>query len=103
MADVCSHIILYSHLPFDTRCSDEGLFHDEIEDYKNHNVLTKCFMSYSREPGKPKEHTTDRLQTDRIKTVLAPILSKKNTHIFICGSASMAGEYIALDYEYGCC
>jgi len=77
---------------FGSRCTDEGLFHDEIKGHLNDSVLTKCFMSYSREPGQPKEYTTDRLQTDRIKTVLAPILAKANTHIFICGSANMAEQ-----------
>ena len=34
-----------------SRCTGEGLFHDEIKGHFNDHVLTKCFVSYSREPG----------------------------------------------------
>ena len=79
-------------LIFGSRCSEEGLFHEEIKQFQKDGVLTKTWMCYSREPGKPKEYTGDKLGSDRVKTVLSPVLVKVNTHIYICGSANMAGE-----------
>ncbi|KAL7542688.1 hypothetical protein ACHAXR_011997 [Thalassiosira sp. AJA248-18] len=79
-------------LIFGSRSSSEGLFHDEIVEFQKQGALTKIFMCYSREIGKTKEYTTDKLRSGRVSKVLSPILAKPNTHIFICGSANMAED-----------
>ena len=79
---------------FGSRNSEEGLLHDELKAFQEEGVITKTWMCYSRERGKPKEYTADKLGSDRLKKLLAPILGKPNTHIFICGSANMAGKFM---------
>jgi len=78
---------------YGSRNSEEGLLHDELKAFQEEGVITKTWMCYSRERGKPKEYTADKLGSDRLKKLLAPILGKPNTHIFICGSANMAGKF----------
>lgn len=77
-------------LVFGSRNSEEGLFHDEIKELQKKGVLTKVFLCYSREQGRKKEYTTDVLKRDRLKALLAPVLAKPNSHVFMCGSANMA-------------
>ena len=81
-----------AYLIFGSRNSLEGLFHDEIEEFQKQGVLTKVYMCYSREVGERKEYTTDKIRTERVCKTLSPILAERNTHIFICGSASMAED-----------
>lgn len=80
------------YLIFGSRCSKEGLFHDEIKRFVKNKTLGKCFMAYSREPGEKKQYTSDRLRSDSVRKVLSPVLQRPNTHVFICGSAIMAEE-----------
>ena len=86
-------------LIFGSRNSQERLLHDEMKRFQEEGVITKTWMCYSREPGQPKEYTADKLGSDRIKTLLAPVLAKSNTHIYICGSANMAGKRALLCLE----
>ena len=79
-------------LIFGSRCSSEALFHDEIEEFQQQNVLTDVFMCYSREMGEAKEYTTDKLRSKRVSKILRPVLMQSNTHVFICGSANMAED-----------
>ena len=81
-----------AYLIFGSRNSLEGLFHDEIEEFQKHGVLTKVYMCYSREMGEKKEYTTDKIRAERVSNTLSPILAEPNTHIFICGSANMAED-----------
>ena len=81
-----------AYLIFGSRNSLEGLFHDEIEEFQKHGVLTKVYKCYSREMGEKKEYTTDKIRAERVRKSLSPILAKPNTHIFICGSANMAED-----------
>ena len=55
-------------------------------------MLMKVFMCYSREIGKEKEYTADKIRTKRVRSMLSPILKEPNAHIFICGSANMAED-----------
>ena len=81
-----------AYLVFGSRSSSEALFHDEIDEFQTQGVLTEVFMCYSREMGGKKEYTTDKILSKRVRTILSPVLSEPNTHIFICGSANMAED-----------
>ena len=80
------------YMIFGSRCTEEGLFHDEIKQFVKNKTLGKCFMAYSREPGKKKEYTSDKIRCNSVRKVLSPVLQRSDTHVFICGSAIMAEE-----------
>lgn len=89
-------------LIFGARSSKEDLFPEEIKEFFREGALTKVFWAYSREPGMQKEYTSDKIRSDRVRPLLARILAKANAHVFICGSASMAGKFnlmISLRHE----
>ncbi|KAL7552363.1 hypothetical protein ACHAWF_015597 [Thalassiosira exigua] len=81
-----------AYMFFGSRCSREGLFHDDLRELVNKRVLTKCYMCYSREPGQQRQHTTDKLQSAKMKAIIAPILKRGDSHVFICGSANLAEQ-----------
>jgi sulfite reductase alpha subunit-like flavoprotein len=81
-----------AYMFFGCRCSREGLFHDDLRELVNKRVLTKCYMCYSREPGQQRQHTTDKLQSAKMKAIIAPILKRGDSHVFICGSANLAEQ-----------
>lgn len=81
-----------AYLIFGTRSSEEGFFHDEVKTFKEIGVLTSAFLCYSREPGKKKEYTTDKLRDEVVKATIGPVIAQPNSHVFICGSANMAEE-----------
>ncbi|KAL9178842.1 hypothetical protein ACHAXT_003973 [Thalassiosira profunda] len=82
----------HAFLVFGQRSSAEGLFAAEVEKFLDEGVLAATFVSYSREPGVPKEYVTDKLLSKRVSRLLSPLLQKSNAHVFICGSANMAEE-----------
>lgn len=87
-------------LVFGSRSSKEGLFHDEIQQFRGAGVLTDVFFCYSREPGQRREYTTDKMRSQDVIDVLRPLLvEKENTHVFICGSANMAEKCKAVMKE----
>ena len=59
-----------AYLIFGQRCSSEGLFEAEINEFKKTGVLSKVFMCYSREMGEKKEYTTDKLRSKRVRKFL---------------------------------
>ncbi len=81
-----------AYLIFGTRSSEERFFCDEVKAFEEMGVLTSAFLCYSREPGKKREYTTDKLRDEVVQAIIAPILAQSNSHVFICGSASMAEE-----------
>lgn len=82
-----------AYLIFGARSSREGFFHDEIKAFREEGVLSGVFYCYSREPGTKKEYTIDKIRSSpEVKTTLGVFLPHANTHIFICGSATMAEE-----------
>ena len=88
-----------AYLVFGSRSTKEGLFQDEISEYINQRVLTKGYMCYSQEPGQKKEYTSAKLRSARVKAILSPIMmTRPNLHVFICGSANMAGEKLYAFY-----
>ena len=82
-----------AYLVFGSRSSNEGMFFlNEIKEFQEKGALTQAFLCYSREPGQKKEYITDKLRSKECKDLLGSVLGEAKTHIFICGSASMADE-----------
>ena len=80
------------YLIFGSRSSEEGLFEKEVNRFVEKKTLGKCFRAYSRDPGKRKEYTSDKIRCSNVRKVLSPILQRPDTHVYICGSAMMAEE-----------
>ena len=81
-----------AYLIFGTRTSEERFFSEEVKEFEEKGVLTSAFLCYSREPGKKKEYTTDKLRDEVVTSAIGPVLAQANAHVFICGSANMAEE-----------
>ena len=80
------------YLIFGSRSSEEALFHKEMNRFVENKTLGKCYMVYSREPGKMKEYVSDKIRCSNVRKVLSPVLQRPDTHVYLCGSAVMAEE-----------
>ena len=52
--------------------------------------VMQLHLAQSRQTGKPKQYVQDCLGDDPTRKKIALLLSKPETHVYICGDASMA-------------
>ena len=75
------------HFFFGCRTKDEFLYKDKIEKWDKEGVITS-HIAYSRESDAPKTYVQALLKDNAERVV--ELLLCKNTHVMICGNASMA-------------
>ena len=83
--------IMYArwHFYYGCRTKNEFLYKDKIEKWTKDGVITSR-IAYSREADEPKKYVQDLLEED-VHTIVK-LLMCKNTHVMICGNASMANS-----------
>ena len=75
------------HFFFGCRTKGEFLYKDKIEKWDKDGVITS-HIAYSRETDEPKTYVQDLLEDNAEEVV--ELLLCKNTHVMICGNASIA-------------
>lgn len=77
------------HFYYGCRTKNEFLYKDKIEKWTKDGVITSR-IAYSREVDEPKTYVQDLLEEDA--HTIVKLLMCKNTHVMICGNASMANS-----------